>query len=158
METAVYEQGQRKRAFARATETEKPRARPDDDRRSFVQSNLVAVAPSPDRPGSAPVPSLNARARATGLPMTTAKTLLKDAAARRAKLTKREEGISWSSVEARKGHSKITKAVKEALHGWVLDHPRVVNSPIANDTGDTLLVDVAPLSPMVSAFLRPLVT
>ena len=49
---AVYESGQRKRALARASATDKPRARADDDRRSFVQSNLVGVAPSPDRAGT----------------------------------------------------------------------------------------------------------
>ena len=66
--------------------------------------------------------------------MTSAKRLLEGAAARRLKLSRHEEGLSWSSVEARKGHSRITKAVKEALHGWVLDHPRVVDSPLTNDT------------------------
>ena len=35
---------------------------------------------------------------------------------------------------ARKGHSKITESVRKALHTWVIDHPRVVNSPITNDT------------------------
>ena len=34
----------------------------------------------------------------------------------------------------RKGHSKITAAVRRELHDWVLNHPRVVNSPIANET------------------------
>jgi hypothetical protein len=68
--------------------------------------------------------------------MSTAKLLLTAAAARRLKLSEHEEGTSWSSVEARKGHSRITKEVKLTLHGWVLDvdHPRVVNSPTANDT------------------------
>ena len=56
------------------------------------------------------------------------------AAGKRAKLTEREEGISWSQVRRRRGHSKITPEIRVLLHEWVLSHPRVVNSPIANET------------------------
>ena len=81
-----------------------------------------------------PIPSLRARERNTGLPHSTAHRLIKEADAKRAKLTAHEEGVSWSQVKARKGHSKITEAVRAALHDWVLNHPRVVNCPIAKET------------------------
>lgn len=131
VETALFAQQQRKKALQRATATEKPRAGVSDDRRSFVEANLVGEAASP---GDGKKPSLAARVRSTGLPESTGRRSLLAAEAKRAKLTAHEEGLSWSQVKARKGHSKITEAVRVALHDWVLNHPRVVNSPITNET------------------------
>ena len=90
-------------------------------------------SPSPPREGQR-VPSKRAQERATGLPRETARRGLEAAAVKRAKMTKKEEGVSWSQVKARKGHRKVTEAVRAALHEWILNHARVVNSPIAKDT------------------------
>ena len=39
----------------------------------------------------------------------------------------------WSSIPNRKGHKKINEQVKKYLYNWILQHPQVVQSPIAND-------------------------
>ena len=135
---AVYHQEQLTRMLERATQAVKKRGRATDDKRSFVESNLVAIAPSPKRPGQPTPPSLNARARALsedgGLSFRTAQRLLSAAESKRGKLTERAEGVSWSQVKARRGHRKVTEEIRMALHEWIFAHPRVVNSPIANDT------------------------
>ena len=133
VETALFQQQQRKNMISRARETAKPQGRAADDQRSAVESNVVFGAASPAKAGQK-VPSGRAQARSVGLPTSTASRMLKAAKAKRAKLTAREERISWSQVEARRGHSKITTEVRAKLHEWVLNHPRVVQSPIANDT------------------------
>ena len=130
---ALYQQQQRKAMLARASATAKPRGRASDDKRSFVEANLVAEAASPPKEGHKG-PSLEARARATGLPLRTAKRALEAAAGKRAQLTAHEVGVSWSKVKRRKGHRKVTEAVRAALHEWILNHPRVVKSPVAKDT------------------------
>ena len=136
-EVALFHQQQMARMLSRATETLKKRGNVNSDRRGFVEAVGVAVAASPSKPGG-DVPSLNARARVlstdAGIGLSTAKRLLKNAAAKRAKLTERAEGVSWSQVSKRRGHRKVTAEIRLALHNWILAHPRVVNSPIANDT------------------------
>ena len=129
-QAALFAMQQTRDAMVRAHATAK-RGRTSDDKRSFIMSNLTAQAPDAD---SVDVPSLRVRARATGLPVNSARRLLTKATTNRALLFEGEARLSWSLVEARKGYTKITSAVKAALHAWVLNHPRVVNSPIANET------------------------
>ena len=39
----------------------------------------------------------------------------------------------WSSRPKRCGNTKINEQVKTYLYNWILKHPQVVKSPIAND-------------------------
>ena len=39
----------------------------------------------------------------------------------------------WSSITNRKGHTKINADVKKYIYNWILQHPQIVQSPIAND-------------------------
>ena len=39
----------------------------------------------------------------------------------------------WSSIKKSIGHTKINELVKKYLHNWILQHPQVVQSPIAYD-------------------------
>jgi hypothetical protein len=141
MQVALYHQQQLARMLERARETiKKKKGRTNDDRRSFCETACVLVASSPQKqsPRGVPVPSLNARARALstehGFSESTAKRLLTAASEKRKKLSEREEGVSWSRVQRRKGHSKVSKELRAELHEWVLAHPRIVASPISNDT------------------------
>ena len=87
-------------ALKRATgmETKKKKeGHVSDDRRAFVQANLTAMAPSPAKEG-AKIPGINARARATGLPMTSAKRGLARAESVRKKLSEHEECLLWATV------------------------------------------------------------
>ena len=137
VQVALFQQQQAARMVARASETAKPRGVADADSRSFVESYDVATAASPSKGGAtsgAKRPSRNAIARASGRPLSTSKRRQRAAEAKRVKLTAREKGISWSQVRARKGFRKVTETMRQALHQWILDHPRVVQSPIANET------------------------
>ena len=141
MQVALYHQQQLTRMLERARETiKKKKGGTNDDRQSFCVTACVLLASSPQKqsPRGVPVPSLTARARALcsehGFSESTAKRLLTAAADKRKKLTEREEGVSWSQVQKRKGHSKVTKELRAELHEWILAHPRVGTSPIAKDT------------------------
>ena len=39
----------------------------------------------------------------------------------------------WSLKQKQKGHSKINEQIKKSLYKWIMHHPQVVQSPIAND-------------------------
>jgi hypothetical protein len=113
-----------------AMETDKCKGRATDDNRSFAQSVLVAIAPSPE---SRKVPSMRERAAALGLSQTSGRRLLILAENRRRRLRNLEPGLSWSKVKARIGHSKVTPTIRQKLHEWILGHHHVIDSPIAKD-------------------------
>ena len=39
----------------------------------------------------------------------------------------------WSSITKSKVHTKINEIFKKSLYNWILQHPQVVQFPIAND-------------------------
>jgi hypothetical protein len=127
---ALFNMKQQSRFLVTAMETDKSKGRATDDKRSFAQSMLVAIAPSPE---SRKVPSMRDRAAALGLPKTSGTRLLKLAENQRRRLRNLEPGLSWSRVKARLGHSKVTPIIRQKLHEWILDHPHVIDSPIAKD-------------------------
>ena len=45
----------------------------------------------------------------------------------------KQSGSFWCSIQKRKGFTKITTNVKDALVQWILKHPQVRDSPIAKD-------------------------
>ena len=45
----------------------------------------------------------------------------------------RAGSIFWSSIPKRKGYTKINEQVKKYLYNWIIQHPQVVKSPIANN-------------------------
>lgn len=154
VEVALFHQQQASHMLHMALgEKESRHARVSDERRGFVESVLVSMAPHCTKeeehghwtklgstpsdtttPVCASMPSTGARLKALGLSKSTGYRLAKKATQKRMKLTRREENVSWNIVEARRGHRKVTDAMRKALHEWILAHPRVVESPIANDT------------------------
>jgi hypothetical protein len=44
------------------------------------------------------------------------------------------EGAVWSSVPSREGYSKVTPDIVEEFIKWILEHPDIVESPIAMDS------------------------
>ena len=152
--TALAIQGQQSSMLAAARATDgKKRGRASDDRRSFVSSVLAASSGTPttdlkmartamgalheeeEEPALTPVemPSLRERARALGLPQGSGYRLLKSADGVLRKLLTGEAEASWSSVQARKGHQKVNEELREALLKWILNHNRVVDSPIKDE-------------------------
>jgi hypothetical protein len=127
---ALFNMKQQSRFLVTAMETDKCKGRATDDNRSFAQSMLVAIAPSPE---SRKVPSMRERAAALGLSQTSGRRLLILAENRRRRLRNLEPGLSWSKVKARIGHSKVTPTIRQKLHEWILGHHHVIDSPIAKD-------------------------
>ena len=41
--------------------------------------------------------------------------------------------VLWSNITKRRGHKKINQEVREDLYHWIIHHPQVVKSLIAND-------------------------
>ena len=39
----------------------------------------------------------------------------------------------WSSIPKQRSHIKINQQVKKSLYNWIIQHPQVMVSPIAND-------------------------
>ena len=39
----------------------------------------------------------------------------------------------WSLKQKQKGHSKINEQINKYLYNWIMHHPQVTQSPIAND-------------------------
>jgi hypothetical protein len=78
-EVAFFHESQRKRIFETAFSTEKKEGRTTDDKRSFLESNLVACATSPDNTQAKPAPTKIARIEALGLARSTGYRLLKKA-------------------------------------------------------------------------------
>ena len=45
----------------------------------------------------------------------------------------RAGGVCFSSIPNRRVHTKTNEQVKKHLYNWIIQHPRVFQSPIAND-------------------------
>ena len=43
------------------------------------------------------------------------------------------DNVLWSNIAKPRGHKKINQKVREYLYRWVIHHPQVVQSSIAND-------------------------
>jgi hypothetical protein len=130
VKVVLFHQEQQNKMIALARKTEKKNAKPNDDKRSFSQSIFVSIA---DSPTSNKV-GLRARAKMLGLPQTTAWRMFTSAKLMWARLKNLDKSISWSTVKKKKGQRKVTEPMRRALHTWVLNHPNVVDLPIARDT------------------------
>ena len=45
----------------------------------------------------------------------------------------RADNMLWLRISKRRGHTKNNQQVKEYIYNWILHHPQVFQSPIAND-------------------------
>jgi hypothetical protein len=117
----------------RASKTSKSRGRATDDKRSFLLANLAASADSPEQETSHR-PSKRARIRSMGVPRSTGYRYLKIARKQRMETINGTINVPWSSVEKRKGYSKVSPELRKKLFEWINNHPHIVNSPISNDT------------------------
>jgi hypothetical protein len=124
---------QQKKMIQSAAETTKLRGRPTDDRRSFIEANILACADSPNAQQNT-VPSKQSRIKALGLKRTSGYRLLKNMSKKRSDLHNDEYSVSWSTVKKRKGYSKVSPQLRKKLYEWFLNHPQVIASPIASDT------------------------
>ena len=86
----------------RALSTDKKEGRLSDDKRSFMQSVLVALSSSPDDRTNKR-PSTRSYTKSLGIPCSTARRLVRSAKSVRADLKNLVAGISWSTLKQKKG-------------------------------------------------------
>jgi hypothetical protein len=128
---------QAKKMVSRARETGHKKGRTNDDKASFVEAIITAFAESPEDPDplkKTNKPTEKERIEKLDIPYSTGRRLFKKARAKRLQLKSNTAKVKWSVRKKRKGFSKITATVQANLRQWILDHPHVINSPIAKDT------------------------
>jgi hypothetical protein len=76
-QVALYHEEQRKRLFTIARKTQKKEGQTSNDRRSFIESNLVACAESPEFGQQITRPSKLQQIESLGLPISTGYRLFK---------------------------------------------------------------------------------
>jgi hypothetical protein len=133
MKVAIYNENQRRKMIKKASKTNKSRGRATEDKRSFLLANLAASADSPEQEISYR-PSKSAKIRSMGLSKTTGYRYLSIAKKQRMETRNGTINVPWSSVEKRKGYSKVSPELRKKLFEWINNHPHIVNSPISNDT------------------------
>ena len=128
-----------------AQETTKRNARPNDDRRSLVQSIVIASIPSTEQRLNAKerkltIPSSTQIAKFLGLNPRTFNRIKQKAQDKRDLLEEvtgadgsSQTGTLFSQVVKRKGWTKVNKELEEKVHSFIENRPNVVQSPIMND-------------------------
>ena len=126
-----------------AQETRKKNARPTDDRRSLVQSIVIASIPSTQQRLNAKerqltIPSSTEIAQFLGLNRRSFNRIKQKAQDKRDLLEEVADGSSqtgtlFSQVVKRKGWTKVNKELEEKVVSFIKNHPNVVQSPIMND-------------------------
>ena len=117
-----------------ATWTKHAFGRPTDDKRSLVQSIVLASLPSPTSPTTTK-PTTDAIASALGLPIATHRRHVKAATPKRAALEDPGDNSTvCSQVLKSKGHTKIKPEVQDKMCSFIKEYPHAVHSPIKNDT------------------------
>jgi hypothetical protein len=125
---------QQQKMIARASSTAgKKHGRANDDQRSFCESVAVGIAESPGEPCTKK-PSKREQIKLLGMNYSSGWRFLQNGMVKRKLLTQGDNNASWSRVKPRKGFTKITLEIREKLNQWILGHPRVIQSPITNDT------------------------
>ena len=117
----------------RASKTNKSQGRTTDDKQSFLLASLAASADSPEQTICSR-PSKIARIKSMGVPRSTGYRYLNIATKQRMEIRNGTINVPWSSVEKRKGYSKVSPKLRKRLFEWINNHPHIVNSPISNDT------------------------
>jgi hypothetical protein len=69
-----------------------------------------------------------------GVPRSTGYRYLNIATKQRMEIRNGTINVWLSSVERRKGYSKVSPELRKRVFEWINNHPHIVNSPISNDT------------------------
>ena len=112
----------------------KEKGRINDDRRSFIEYQLVSILPSPIKKMN--YLSTHYLIKHYNIPKTTGYHKLNAVCTKR-KIIFEENGegpTKWSCVKRRENFSKITFDLRDSVIKWLHNHPHIVSSPIYNDT------------------------
>ena len=109
--------------------------RPTDDKRSLVQSTVLASLPSLTSSTSPTTkPTNTAMASALRLSLDTCKRHVKAATPKQAALEDLEDNTAVHlQVLKSKGHTKITPELQDETHAFIKACPHIAHSPLKND-------------------------
>ena len=134
-EVAIFNTNQAKNMIQLASTTSNKNGKLNEDRISFIKSNIIAI--SRNSSSISRYPSLTKQVKSIGLARSTGLRLLSNSYKKRNFL---ENNISsdslellWSSVQKRRKYSKIFNYSKKLVLNWLTDHPRIIQSLLAND-------------------------
>lgn len=135
--TASFHLEQLRKIVKDVSTTASTKGRTNDDKAAFLENIITALAP--DGTSAAETPSILSTSKLLGLSRSTTRRKLATASKKRKLLlandNEGEKEVMWSRpLKKRKGFTKITQDVRDALCTWVKSHPNVIHSPIANDT------------------------
>ena len=134
-EVAIFNTNQTKNIIQLASTTSNKNGKLNDDRRSFIESNIIAISRNASEYSR--YPSLTKQVKSIGLPRSTGLRLLSQSYKKRNflenNLTSDNREVLWSSVKKRSKYSKISDDLKKRVVNWLTDHPRIIQSPLAND-------------------------
>ena len=106
VKAAVYNQRQLKRAVKQASKTSRTRGCSNHDQALFVTACMTGMADSPpdspDQKKKFKIPSLHARAKTTGLPMSTAMRKFKQEKEKRQQLKNLNTELCWSLIKKKR--------------------------------------------------------
>ena len=131
---AIFNERRRLAMMNLASTKNSGKGRVTDDRRSFIELQLVSIAPSPIK--TIHSPSINALIKHNNIPRSSGYRMINAASTKRKIIfSGNDESITkWSSVKKRKNYSKISSELREMVIKWLHNHPHVIPSPIYNDT------------------------
>ena len=118
----------------RALETSHIRGRATDNKRAAAESIVTSLIATPENVTDTPKKEVKVIKKYLNLAQTSAKRLVKKCAKKRLFQKNMIDTVRWSSVSARRKYSKISSALKERLHNWILCHPHVMKLPYYQDT------------------------
>ena len=139
----VQEQLQNMIAVARRTNDRQGKA--NDDRRSFVEALVMAIADpglldndnneGTEHANKTPSPSTIEKINFLGLPTMTGYRLFKKQAKKKKAIMEGTHVDGWVGVTSRDGFmQKVPNKVRERVVKWIKKHHHVIHSPIAKDT------------------------
>ena len=111
------------------------RGRINDDKISFIESNLVSCIDSPTKKIFSP--SKYALCKYFDMPKSTGYRKFNLAQTKRKILFEQDDDsveYLWSSVKKRKPYSKISLELRSKVIEWLKKHPHIIQSPNFNDT------------------------
>ena len=141
--TALFMVGQQKRILGKvAGRKSSKKGRVDDFSKNFMSNVVMSVIKTP-QDGNKVDEKVSVSSKqitnykicqTLGLTGGGGNRLIKIASRKRLAFYKNATSAVWAAVPKKKSYSKIKPELRERIKDWIMSHPQVKESPIANDT------------------------
>ena len=132
IKVAVFNQTNTKEIIKEVLRIKKSQGRVVDEKKSTAMTNMTVCYYSKKQQSTSDYPSDLDQIKATGVTIYTGYRWKSESIKKLKRILEGKYEL-WVSVKKRKNYSKVTLALIEHLHEWVVNHPQVVNPPISND-------------------------